>query len=471
MDPTQKLLRSLPKVDEILSQLSGELQHSAPNLLIKLVIQKTLQTERENILQHPVESKEKSKGEWLEIIKKNIIKMQSPNLQRVINGTGVVIHTNLGRSILSKDATEQLKTAGGHYTNLEFNLDNGKRGSRYSLVEEIICDLTGAESAIVVNNNAAAVFLALDTLASGKEVIVSRGQLVEIGGSFRIPDVMAKSGAILVEVGATNRTHLYDYERAITEETALLLRVHTSNFRIIGFTSDVSAPEIVSLARQQGISTMEDLGSGCLIDLTRYGFPKEPTVQEIVSSGVDVVTFSGDKLLGGPQAGIIVGKREVIEKIKKNPLNRALRIDKFTLASLENVLCEYYDVDQAVSQIPTLSMLTEDISKLKKKAWKIQRRLKYKKISGCNSKIVSTVSRVGGGSFPEYNIASWAVELIPDSMKLSQLERDLRSLDTPIIGRIEKERYLLDVRTIQDSEISHLVDLLSTLFVSESSCD
>ncbi|OEU50528.1 MAG: L-seryl-tRNA(Sec) selenium transferase [Desulfobulbaceae bacterium S5133MH15] len=213
---------------------------------------------------------------------------------------------------------------------------------------------------------------------------------------------------------------------------------------------------------------MEDLGSGCLIDLTRYGFPKEPTVQEIVSSGVDVVTFSGDKLLGGPQAGIIVGKRDVIEKIKKNPLNRALRIDKFTLASLENVLCEYYDVDQAVSQIPTLSMLTEDISELKKRARKIQRRLKYKKISGWNSKIVSTVSRVGGGSFPEYNIASWAVELIPDSMKLSQLERELRSLDTPIIGRIEKERYLLDVRTIQDSEISHLVELLSALFVSES---
>ncbi|MBW2683508.1 MAG: L-seryl-tRNA(Sec) selenium transferase, partial [Deltaproteobacteria bacterium] len=251
-------------------------------------------------------------------------------------------------------------------------------------------------------------------------------------------------------------------------ETALLLRVHTSNFRIIGFTSDVSASEMVSLADQKGLFTMEDLGSGCLIDLTRYGFPKEPTVQEIVSSGVDVVTFSGDKLLGGPQAGIIVGKRGVVEKIKKNPLNRALRIDKFTLASLENVLCEYYDVDQAVSRIPTLSMLTADISELKKRARKIQRRLKHKNISGCNSKIVSTVSRVGGGSFPEYNIASWAVELIPDSMKLSQLKRGLRSLDTPIIGRIEKERYLLDVRTIQDSEISHLVKLLSTLFVSES---
>jgi L-seryl-tRNA(Ser) seleniumtransferase len=464
MDPRQKLLRSLPKVDEILGELLSDNNFEAPKLFIKMVIQRTLQTERDKILLNQEREKEKSKEEWIECIKNNIIDMQSPNLKKIINATGVVIHTNLGRSILSEKTTRKLMLTGGFYSNLEFNLDTGKRGSRYSLVEQLICDLTGAESALVVNNNAAAVLLALDSLASGRQVIVSRGQLVEIGGSFRIPDVMAKSGATLVEVGATNRTHLYDYENAITAETALLLRVHTSNFRIIGFTSDVSAADMVSLARRRELFTMEDLGSGSLIDLTQFGFPQEPTVQEIVTAGVDVVTFSGDKLLGGPQAGIIVGKRDVIEKIKKNPLNRALRIDKFTLSSLESVLREYYDTEEALTQVPTLSMLTVDPAKLKRKAQRIQRRLRKQKISGCRLRVVSTFSKVGGGAFPEYNIPSWAVEFTPDSIKLSQLENRLRCLDTPIIGRIENERYLLDVRTIQDSEISELIELLLTIF-------
>ena len=471
MDQKKKLLRSLPKVDELLGELSVSLNPDVPHSIIKIAIQRTLHTERLQILEGRRESKEKTKREWLDIIKNVITKMHSPNLRRVLNCTGVVIHTNLGRSVLSKDVTRQLGLAGGHYTNLEFDLASGRRGSRYSLVESIICDLTGAEAAIVVNNNAAAVFLALNTLAFGREVIVSRGQLVEIGGSFRIPDVMAKSGAQLVEVGATNRTHLYDYEKAITGETALLLRVHTSNFRIIGFTAEVSALEMVGLAQKHELFTMEDLGSGCLVDLTPYGFPKEPTVQEIISAGVDVVTFSGDKLLGGPQAGIIVGKKEVINKIKENPLNRALRIDKFTIASLENVLREYYDLDQAISHIPTLSMLTTNISELKKRADRIQRRLRYKNISGCSFKIVSTESRVGGGAFPEYSIASWAVELLPHSLKISQLERELRNLDIPIIGRIEKEKYFLDVRTLQEDEISDLVGSLASFFGSRKKCD
>jgi len=471
MDPKNKLLRSLPKVDEILGELSVVLTPPASHFLIKKAIHSVLDSERQAILAGQVEIKEKSRKEWLEVIKDVICRLQAVNLRRVIKCTGVVIHTNLGRSILSKEATAQLRLAGGHYTNLEFNLDNGKRGSRYSLVEDIICDLTGAEAAIVVNNNAAAVLLALDTLASGSEVIVSRGQLVEIGGSFRIPDVMAKSGAQLVEVGATNRTHLYDYENAITGRTSLLLRVHTSNFRIIGFTSEVSASDMVVLAEQHGLFTMEDLGSGCLVDLSPYGFPKEPTVQEIVSTGVDIVTFSGDKLLGGPQAGIIVGKKAVVDKIKNNPLNRALRIDKFTIASLENVLREYYDFEGAISHIPTLTMLTADISELKKRALKIRRRLHYKNISDCTFKTVSTVSMVGGGAFPEYNLASWAIELIPHSIKISQLERDLRDLDIPVIGRIEKERYLLDVRTIQEDDISDLVGSLLSLFGSGRECD
>lgn len=467
MKSKKDLLRSLPKVDEILDELLDEANFDAPKFLIKTVIQRTIQTEREEILQGVGENKEKSKKEWIKRIKENIVIMESPNLKKVINATGVVIHTNLGRSILSQKATHKLMLTGGFYSNLEFDLDTGKRGSRYSLVEQLICDLTGAEAALVVNNNAAAVFLTLDSLASGKQVIVSRGQLVEIGGSFRIPDVMAKSGATLVEVGATNRTHLFDYERAITAETALLLRVHTSNFRIIGFTSDVSAAEMVALARKSDLFTMEDLGSGSLIDLSQYGFPAEPTVQEIVAAGVDVVTFSGDKLLGGPQAGIVVGKKDVIEKIKKNPLNRALRIDKFTLSSLESVLREYYDAGDAIIKIPTLSMLTVDPVKLKRKAQKIHRKLKAKKIAGCTVKVVSTVSMVGGGAFPEYSIPSWAVELNPDSMRLSQLEKKLRMMDTPVIGRIENERYLLDVRTIQDSEVQELVELLLTVFTSK----
>jgi len=467
MEFQQNLLRSLPKVDEILDELSMDQDCNVPKKFLKMVIQRTLQTERNEILQNQAGNKTKSTREWVECIKKNVIKMQTSNLKKIINGTGVVIHTNLGRSILSEKATQKLRVTGGFYSNLEFDLKTGKRGSRYSLVEDLICDLTGAEAALVVNNNAAAVLLALDSLANGKQVIVSRGQLVEIGGSFRIPDVMAKSGATLVEVGATNRTHLYDYEKAITADTALLLRVHTSNFRIIGFTSEVSAAEMVSLARRRQLFTMEDLGSGCLINLSQYGFPKEPTVQEIVSNGVDVVTFSGDKLLGGPQAGIVVGKKGVIERIKKNPLNRALRIDKFTLSSLESVLREYYDFENVLSQIPTLSMLTADPAELKKKAQKIQKRLRSKKISGCSLKIVSTFSRVGGGAFPEYNIPSWAIQFTPYSMKLSHLEKKLRNLDTPVIGRIENDRYLLDVRTIQDSDIPELSELLLTIFTSE----
>jgi L-seryl-tRNA(Ser) seleniumtransferase len=387
-----------------------------------------------------------------------------PNLRRVINGTGVVIHTNLGRSVLSPKTTDRLIQAGGYYSNLEFDLETGKRGSRYSLVEELICYLTGAEAALVVNNNAAAVLICLDTLAKDREVIVSRGQLVEIGGSFRIPEVMAKSGARLIEVGATNRTHLYDYERAISERTALLLRVHTSNFRIIGFTSEVSAADMVTLAKENGLATMEDLGSGSLVDFSRFGFPKEPTVQEIVEAGVDVITFSGDKLLGGPQAGIIVGKHEVIARIKKNPLNRALRIDKFTLSSLESVLREYLDFDKALKNIPTLAMLTIATADLKKRAQRIMRQLTKVLDGRCRVKIVPTVSRVGGGALPEFSIASWAIDLEPAAIRLNTFEKNLRHLPIPIICRIENDRFLLDVRTIQDREIVELVALLDKYF-------
>ncbi len=471
MDEINRSLRSLPKVDECIAALMNDLGVEAPQRIIKTVVQETIDSERNSILKGCHNGKDLSWREWCEIFKNNIAKKMRPNFRRVINGTGVVIHTNLGRSILSKECTDRLAQAGGYYSNLEFDLETGKRGSRYSLVEELLCYLTGAEAALVVNNNAAAVLITLDTLTKNKETIVSRGQLVEIGGSFRIPDVMAKSGAKLVEVGATNRTHIYDYEKAISEETALLLRVHTSNFRIIGFTSEVSAEDMVALARRNGLVTMEDLGSGSLIDFSRYGFPKEPTVQEIVHAGVDVVTFSGDKLLGGPQAGIIVGKKDIISRIKKNPLNRALRIDKFTLASLESILREYLDVEKALQNVPTLRMLTISAEELKKRAQRLIRRLTKKLGQRCRVFIAPTVSRVGGGALPEFSISSWAIVLESATMTLNTLEKKMRHLSIPIIGRIENDRFFLDVRTLQEQEFGELVILLDELFTTEASGD
>lgn len=464
MATKQEHLRSLPKVDEAIASVLEEIGNDIPISIVKNSIQFVIEVERTNILTGEFSDTITTTAQWNKRFVSEIHKKMKSNLQRIINGTGVVVHTNLGRSLLTKEASTALNQAGYYYSNLEFNIHTGKRGSRYSLVEDIICELTGAEAALVVNNNAAAVLLVLDTLAHGKEVIVSRGQLVEIGGSFRIPDVMKKSGATLVEVGATNRTHRYDYENAITDDTAILLRVHTSNFRVIGFTSDVSPEELVKLGNENSIPVVEDLGSGSLIDLSAFGLPKEPTVQELVKEGVDVITFSGDKLLGGPQAGIIVGKKTVIDNIKKNQLNRALRIDKFTLASLESVLREYYDMEKAIKRIPTLSMLTISSDILKKRGQKLLRRIKSKLKECCDCELVSTSSRVGGGAMPEYSLGSWAVQLAPQSIKLSRMEQEFRELDIPVVGRIENDKFLLDMRTIQEHEVVVLAELLITYF-------
>ncbi len=466
MDEKHRLLRALPKVDECLALLH-ERGLSHPLRVVKHVVQTVIEEERERILEGRGFPGNRTLEQWGEVFASRVGERMASNFRRVINGTGVVIHTNLGRSILAGHTTDILEQAGGYYSNLEFDLKTGKRGSRYSLVEDLLCFLTGAEAALVVNNNAAAVLICLDTLTSGKEAIVSRGQLVEIGGSFRIPDVMAKSGARLVEVGATNRTHVYDYEKAITPDTALLLRVHTSNFRMVGFTSEVSAEEMVALAHKHHLVTMEDLGSGSLIDFSPYGFPKEPTVQEIVNAGIDVITFSGDKLLGGPQAGIIVGKKEMVSAIKKNPLNRALRIDKFTLAALESVLRDYLDMDRALTRVPTLAMLTVPQDDLKKRARRLLARLRRELKGKCDVTMASTMSRVGGGALPEFNIESWAIVLAPLEMSLNTMEQRLRTLPIPIIGRIEKDRFLLDVRTLQERELSDVVHLLSDFFAGE----
>ncbi len=459
MNEQNKLLRKLPKIDRILDDFQSD-DSAVSTAIVKSAVKATIEKYRKKILAGSLDHLPGSKKEWNAIFSTAIAEKNSPNLKRVINGSGVVIHTNLGRSLLGADAMESLLRAGSYYSNLEFDLSTGKRGSRYSLVEEMICDLTGAEAAIVVNNNAAAVLLALNTLSFHKETIVSRGQLVEIGGSFRIPDVMSRSGALMVEVGATNRTHLFDYENAICDDTALLLKVHTSNFRVIGFTSEVPVHEMVKLGRKHNLPVMEDLGSGSLIDLSPWGLPKEPTVQEIVKAGADVVTFSGDKLLGGPQAGIIVGEKDIIARIKKNPMNRALRIDKFTLASLESVLRHYYDLDKALQNVPTLFMLTCDPAQLKKKGQRILRRLGGAKKNKGLIELQPTISRVGGGAMPEHGLDSWALVLLPCEMGASSLEKWFRSLDVPLIGRIEDEKMILDLRTILEQDIPQLIDIL-----------
>jgi L-seryl-tRNA(Ser) seleniumtransferase len=463
MTDNKQLLSALPKIDECLADLSDRTR-SIPARLVKLAVRYCIDSERQRILTNDKNCALLSRTQWNERLLAAITSKNQMNLRQVINGTGVVIHTNLGRSILSSPMVDAIQQAGAHYTNLEFNLNTGKRGSRYNLVEEIICDLTGAEAALVVNNNAAAVLLVLDTLANGRQVIVSRGQLVEIGGSFRIPDVIAKSGAHLVEVGATNRTHLADYEKVINDETALLLKVHTSNFRVVGFTSEVSAEDLVVLAHAKGLPVMEDLGSGCLVDLSSFGLPPEPTVQQIVKAGVDVITFSGDKLLGGPQAGLIIGKKEVIDRIKHNPLNRALRIDKFTLAALEAVLRNYYDLNKALTTIPTLKMLTQPVELIKKRAKRLMRRIQSTVKPVCSLCLHPTTSRVGGGAMPEHSLPSWAVAFQPFNTHVSTMEKGLRILSMPVIGRVEDDRFLLDMRTVADNEIPDLATSLLTYF-------
>jgi len=375
-----------------------------------------------------------------------------PNLRKVVNATGIVLHTNLGRAILSKAAVKAINDVAGSYSNLELDLETGERGTRYAHVEELLCRLTGAEAGFVVNNNAGAVLLVLNTLAKGREVIVSRGQLVEIGGSFRIPDVMAQSGALLIEVGTTNKTHLRDYERAVNEQTALLLKVHTSNYKIIGFTSEVPAEELVMLGRKKSLPVFEDLGSGVLVDFSKYGIAHEPTVRESLTAGVDVVTCSGDKLFGGPQAGIIVGRADIISRIKKNPLTRALRVDKFTLAAMEATLRLYFDEEKAVKEIPTLNMITMPREELQRRAQKVRARIGEKVGSKIQTEVVEGFSQVGGGALPEQNIPTFLVSLNPTGITVNALEEKLRKMEPPVLARIQKDRLLLDPRTLLDGD-------------------
>lgn len=455
MDPEvkNKFLKSLPAVDEILRhpQIQPRLKVFSKNLIVDS-IRKVLRSKREAILKGKNGEEMAELGilpeQILAAIENELDLAYRFSLKPVINATGVVLHTNLGRAPLPDEALENISKVAQGYSNLEFDLKTGERGSRYEHVEDLLCRITGAEAALVVNNNAGAVLLALNTLAEGKEVVVSRGELVEIGGSFRIPDVMRKSGARLVEVGTTNRTHRSDYEKAIGPETALLLKVHTSNFRILGFTAEVSLSDLVELGNQRGIPVMEDLGSGCFMDLRPLGLEKEPTVQEAIAAGADVVTFSGDKLLGGPQAGIILGKTRYLDRIKKNPLNRALRIDKLTLAGLESILRAYLKPQETFQKIPTLRMLTASKEEIYRRARRIQRQLAKELSPICSIHLKEENSQVGGGALPLQNLPTWVLVLRPVKISANELDLTLRQSDPPIITRIKDEEVLLDLRTV-----------------------
>ncbi|MCI6031422.1 L-seryl-tRNA(Sec) selenium transferase [Fusobacterium varium] len=381
------------------------------------------------------------------------------NLRRVINGTGTIIHTNLGRSILNEKITEDLGEILLNYSNLEYDLETGSRGSRYSHIEKLICEITGAEGALIVNNNAAAVILCLNEFANGKNTIVSRGELVEIGGSFRIPEIMKLAGTTLKEVGTTNKTHIFDYENNIDEETAVLLKVHTSNFKITGFTEGTDKKDIAELGKKHGLLTMEDLGSGVLVDFSKYGLSKEPTIQESIESGMDIVTVSGDKLLGGPQCGIILGKKSLIERLKKNQYLRAFRVNKVTISILENIFQYYKDEREAVKEIPVLNMITEKKEKVLERVEKLSFMLTEKNIE---NNVIETEAKIGGGSMPEETVESYAVCFNGDAVLL---EKKFRGNDIPVIGRIKSDRFIIDAKTLKEKDFEEILGAAERIFL------
>lgn len=454
----KELFRKLPSVDEVLSK--DEIKNTLnfyPRSIVLETIREVIELNRKEII---------NSNKYLDINIESIVNdviykvklKYSLSLKKVINGTGIVIHTNLGRSLVSEQIKDDLFSIATRYSNLEYDIENGERGSRYTHLTDIIKRLTGAEDVLVVNNNASAVLLSLNTLAKEKEVIVSRGELVEVGGSFRIPSIMELSGAKLNEVGSTNKTHLKDYEESINENTGAIMKVHTSNYKILGFTESVEVDKLSNLSKKYNVPLIDDLGSGVFIDLSKYGLSYEPTVLDSLKNGADIVTFSGDKLLGGVQAGIIVGKKEYIQKMKKNQLTRALRVDKLTICALEATLRMYLDEENAIKNIPTLRMLTYSIQELEKKAVGLYD--KIKDLKDFDIKISDSKSQVGGGSMPLEFIDSKVIEIIPKKISVSSLEKKLRLSKSHIIGRIKDEKYILDVRTIFEDEFDLIYEEL-----------
>lgn len=463
-DKRKELLKGLPKIDEIIGLLEKkDIYRQASREMVREACRDVVQKLRDKILtaadrQLPALSSDTASA--ARSVEGIIAGLHRYKLRRLVNATGVILHTNLGRAPLCPEALDRILEVGRGYSNLEFDLEQGVRGLRYDHVSRLLCMLTGAEDALIVNNNAAAVLLTLNTLAEHKEAIVSRGELIEIGGEFRIPDVMIKSNSILREVGTTNRTRLADYEKAVGPNTGVILKVHTSNYRIVGFTEEAELVPLVALGKKHGIPVFDDLGSGCLIDLAAFGLQHEPTVREVLASGVDVVTFSGDKLLGGPQAGIIVGKKDIVAQIKNNPLNRALRIDKFTLAALEATLMHYLAPEEAPQTLRSLKALTEPQSDVKKRARKLIRKLTHAGIPDLTYELQEAKAAAGGGSLPTQDIPTAVVAVKSAKITASHMEIKLRQAALPIIVRVDEDAIMIDLRTVSEEEFGFVVDAL-----------
>lgn len=443
--------RSIPSVDRLLaSEPFSKLLDRAPRQVVKGLIQ-AIQGEVRSELSGggiPVAGWWET-GWFAERVRERLDAMERPSLRRVINATGVVLHTNLGRAPLAAVARAAVERVAASFSNLEYDLEAGRRGSRYDHCAAILKELTGAEAALVVNNNAAAVVLALNTLAEGRAAVISRGELVEIGGSFRIPEIMAKSGALMREVGATNKTHRSDYEAALTDDVGAILKVHRSNFRLVGFTAEVSLSELASLARARGVPLINDLGSGLLIDLTDLGLPYEPTAGDVIRQGADLVTMSGDKLLGGPQAGIILGSEALIARMRANPLCRAFRVDKLTLAALEATLMLYRDPARARREIPVLRMLSLTAEEVAMRARPMLARWAAR---GLDVELEAGASAVGGGAYPGAELATTLISIERQGLSAAELERRLRMSDPAVIARIVGDRVVLDLRTVLPEE-------------------
>ncbi len=471
-----EILRQLPAVDDVLNwKETQKLSEQYNRSWVKEMTQNCINNRRQRLLRaleeksaeqvKDIDKNITDREEILQDIKKSLKSKSRPKLAPAVNATGIVVHTNLGRSLYSEKAREMIDLAAQHYTTLEIDRKSGERGSRYEKVSDLLCELTGAEDAFIVNNNAAAVLLALSTFARGKEVIISRGELVEIGGSFRIPDVMEQSGAKLIEVGTTNKVYRKDYERAINENTALLLKVHTSNYQIMGFTEEVEVEELKDLGQEYELPVLDDLGSGTMFDMREFGLNYEPTLPERVEAGGDIITCSGDKILGGPQAGIVLGRKKYIEKMKENPLTRALRVDKITLAAMEGTLKSFYDRTQAVKEIPTLKMIDADEEELRERAEKLKEKLLAATVS---QDVVITLekdaSQVGGGAFPVSELPTWTVK-INLGYDPEEAARQLRTSYPPIFCRIADNSMIFDVRTLVSGDIKKIVSAWAELEV------
>ena len=463
MEHKQKLLSKLPKVDQTLQdqRLFAFFEDTSRDLIVESV-REVIAEERTKILNAGESVPSFDEADFFGTVIERIKQKKRHSLINVVNATGVVLHTNLGRAGLSPSACSNVMKIAKGYSTLEYNVKKGARGSRHSHVESLLCKITGAEAAMVVNNNAAATMLCLSAMAEGKEVIVSRGELVEIGGSFRIPDIMARSGAKLIEVGTTNKTKITDYKRAVSEETAAIMKVHTSNYRIVGFTAEASLEELTALGKETNLPVIYDMGSGLLVDLSAYGI-KEPTVGESLKTGIDVILFSGDKLMGGPQAGIIAGKKRFINQMKTHPLARVVRIDKMTLAALESTCRTYLDPEKALEEIPALRMLTEDVSSMKRRGEELKALLNGSKLFRCQ--VVEATGQVGGGSAPTTELAGIAVKIETD-LPAEKIERLLRKNSVPIIARIIRDAVHFDMRTVSDEELPVIAEAMTAIETS-----